>query len=165
MESGGHHQDKADAAYLFPHQILGLESIGDDVGKGTIVTDRAGQDEFDAFLDAGIEDPAAQQTLLHRLPDAARLSDLVDGPQMVFVTLSGADLLVQVDAEGGAIERGLDIVDRQAVAREENLNIALLDHFHEILRGARVNQAGTGHDQDLAALLAHLFHGLGDFLD
>ena len=129
MQRGGHHQGKAHAARFLAHHILGLEGIGDHVGKRPVVANRACQDKLHALFDAAIEDAPLHHPLLNGLVNAAGLSDRIDRSQMMLVTFAGANVFVQVDAQRRAKERAFDIVHRQTVAREQNLDEFIFDQL------------------------------------
>src|SRR5437660_380785 len=67
-----------------------------------------------------------------------------------------------VDAKRGAEQRRLDIMDRQRVAGEKDLDQTKLDQAREINPGASVHDRRTGDDQDPAARVANLPHLVGD---
>src|SRR5205823_8897422 len=67
-----------------------------------------------------------------------------------------------VDAKRGAEQRRLDIMDRQRIAGEKDLDQTKLDQAREINPGASVHDRRTGDNQDPAARVANLPHLVGD---
>ena len=65
---------------------------------------------------------------------------------MVFVPLVGQRATNQINAEGSAVKRLLDIVRRQRVAGKEQVHVAPIDQFLEVLAGPGVNHGRTRHD-------------------
>jgi len=65
---------------------------------------------------------------------------------------------LDVDAESGSEERRLDVVHRQRVAGEEDLDVAQLDEPGEIRAGAGVDHGGARDDEDPAGLPADRPH-------
>ena len=81
---------------------------------------------------------------------------------MVLVAVLDAAAHGEVDAQRGAVERGLDVVGRQRVAGEEDVDVPGLDQRDHRGRRSRVHDAGTADPEDLLALGLGLTHALGD---
>ena len=84
---------------------------------------------------------------------------------MVLVAVLDREAALQVHAQRGAVERGLDVVHRQRVAREQDLDESHLDQARQVAAGARVHDRRPGHDQDPTALAADQSHLAGDGRD
>ena len=122
VEHRAHHEDERDVAQLLAHDALRFERIGDDAGKRAVVANRAGKDDVDAVFDAGVHDPAREEALRDGGGDPAGRADLVDRVHVVFVTGLGQPAPLNADAERGAIENALDVVNGEAVASEKALH-------------------------------------------
>jgi hypothetical protein len=68
-------------------------------------------------------------------------------------------------AEARAEQRGLDVVRRDRVAAEEHVDVPVADHLREVRAAPRVDDRGTGDDQDLPAAPSDLAHLARDLLD
>ena len=49
-----------------PHQLLGLQHVGDDLGQRAVVADAAGQEEIDAVADALVHDARGEHARCRR---------------------------------------------------------------------------------------------------
>jgi hypothetical protein len=127
VQSRCHHQSETHAANFLAHHFLSLQCVGNDVGKRPVIANRSGQDEVNTFVDAAIKYPTLNEAAFNRLFDAPRPPYGIDCPEMMFVTFASANLFVEINTEGGAVKRRLDIVHGQAIAREQDLNVISFD--------------------------------------
>jgi len=74
---------------FFAHDLLRFDDIRGDAWDRAFVTNRAGQNNIDLVLDAGVQDAAGQNLFLHGRRDPATGADSVDGPHVVLVTAPG----------------------------------------------------------------------------
>src|SRR5262249_5576074 len=77
--------------------------------------------------------------------------DRVDGAHVVTVTPLDRAAGLEIDAERGAEQRLLHVMDRERVAREEHVDEAAADEIAEIPSAARMDDDRAGHDGDALA--------------
>src|SRR5439155_13534433 len=157
------HQIETHTANFIAHHFLSLQCDGNDVGKRPVITNRSGQDEVNAFVDAAIKYPALNEAAFNRLLDAPRPPYGIDGPEMMLVTFARSNVFVEINTEGGAVKRRLDIVHGQAVACEQDLNIISFDQPDEMARGAGMHEPRARHNENTAAFPPDCLHRCGDF--
>jgi beta-galactosidase/beta-glucuronidase len=80
----------------------------------------------------------------------------------LLVTVLDALAVTEVDPERRAVEGRLDVVRRQRVAREQQVDVAGFDQRDHRRGGAGVHERRTADPQDPAALVLDLTHPLGD---
>ena len=73
-----------------------------------------------------------------------------------------ARALGEVDAERGAVQRGLDVVGGQRVAGEQDVDVAGVDQPHHGRGGAGVDDGGAADPEDPLPGRLDLAHPLGD---
>jgi hypothetical protein len=75
-----------------------LERIGYDVGKRPIIANGSGEDKLNAFFYAAVKYARSDKPAFDSLLNPPGLSYGVDGPEVVFMALAGANCLVEVNA-------------------------------------------------------------------
>src|SRR5438067_384371 len=152
-------------ADLLAHQALRLERVGHHVWQRPVVTDRPGQDVARVGADARVHDAVGQQALLHGGADAARPPHAVDRPQMVLVPTFLRNAFGQRHAKRGAEHGHLDVVGRQSVASEQNVDVTLTNQAGDVVARPRVHQHRATHQDDPAMPRADLAQALGDLVN
>lgn len=104
MEQGADHDDHINIPEMLSHLILCNHDIGDDIGKGTIITDRTCENEGHIVFDAFIHDALFDHSLFNGIFDRARTNHLTDGVYVVFVTTACKGARIQVHTKRGAKE-------------------------------------------------------------
>src|SRR5262249_11259943 len=135
-----------------------LDDVGDDLGERAVVADGPGQDELDTILDARIHDAGREQAGFDRLTDAAYRADPVDRAQVVFVTGVRGLPAIQGHPKRSPVQRILDVVRRQGVAGEEDVDVATLDEAAKVLAGAGVDDGWPGDEEVLLPGTTALVH-------
>ena len=72
---------------------------------------------------------------------------------------------VEVHAERGAEERLLDVVDRERIARQHDVHVAVANQLLEVGRSAGVHHHRSGDDGDSPARVFDLLHHRRDAPD
>ena len=119
----------------------------------------------DAGADAFVKDAAGQHALLHGLADAATVADRIDGREMVAMPVIRGGAADEIDAQRGAEQGLLDIMDGDGISAENGLDVALANEAGKMFAAAGVDDDGAGHDHDPALLLAAAAHLPRDALD
>src|SRR6266545_4771654 len=89
----------------------------------------------------------------------------VDGPHVVLMSVLDRETARDVHPKRGAEERGLDVVDGECIACEQDLHVTEFDQPREIDTRAGVHDRRPGDDQDPAARRAYLAHLGGNARD
>src|SRR6185369_10875560 len=97
--------------------------------------------------------------------NAAGAIDRVDGRHVIAVTLFDRCASHQVDAERCARQRELDVMHRQGVAREHDVDVAVADQRGEMLHATGVDDDRTSDDGYPSAGRLDLTHHLRDTSD
>jgi hypothetical protein len=118
------HDREAHVGQLRTHGALALDDVGVDVGQGAVVADGTHEHERLAGLDHRVHDAAGQHPGADGLADRSRGADRVDRADVVLVAVRHTGALGEVDAEGRAEQRGLDVVGGQCVAGEQDVDVA-----------------------------------------
>jgi len=150
---------------LIADRVLRLDRVGDRVRKRAVVADRARKHGVDIVLHALVHHALADDPVLDGGFDPARADDLRDGPDVVFVALPRVFERLHVHPERGAVQRALEVVGGEAVARRERVDVACLDQLGERVARSRVDHRGAGDDHHVPAGLGHLAELLGDLSD
>src|SRR5438876_995248 len=102
-----------------------------------------------------MHDPRAHETLPHGGRDPAGAPDLVDGTHVE--RMAAFDTLPRArHTERRPEDRGLEVVNRDGVATEERLHVAVLDEPDHVFARPRMYQSGAHHPDDLPAALLFL---------
>jgi lysine-ketoglutarate reductase/saccharopine dehydrogenase-like protein (TIGR00300 family) len=144
---------------------LPFDDVGVDVGQWSVVAHRADEDELLRVPDHCVHDAAGESAVGDRRRDRARAADRVDGTDVVLVPVLDAFAVGEVDAQRGAVQRGLDVVSGEGVAGEEDVDEVVLHQCHHRGRRAGVDDGRPADPQDLAAVGLHLTHALRDLPD
>ena len=128
------------------------------VWQRPVVAHAAGEHVIHAVADALVHHARGEHALLDRRPQAARSADGVDGPHVVAVAPLDRFAGVEVHAERGPKERLLDVVNRQGVTGQQHIDESGTDQLLEVGRSARMNDDGTGDDDDPSARGLYLAH-------
>ena len=92
----------------------------------------------------------------------AGAEDRVDGAHVVAVAALDRAPALHVDAERRAVERLLDVVHGERVAREQHVHVAVADQIAEVGAAAGVDDDGAGDERDAFARLLGRAHHRGD---
>ena len=127
MQHRSHHQSRRYAGNFFSHRILRFEGVGDDFRQWAVVADRASQHKSNAMPHAGRHDSGLKRPVFDRTRNAADCADDVQRAHLIFVTTLGQGTLFEIDPERCAEKRVLDIVQRERVPAEEQIDKSKLD--------------------------------------
>ena len=165
VQSGGYDQYEAELVDEGSHAVLGLDHVGDHVRERAVISYRAGQHVVDSVLETTIHDAAGEDALVDRFGDAAAATNGVDGSNVVLVAGIDGQGSLQVYAQRSAKEGLFDVMGRQGVAGEQNLNVPRLDQSYDMSARPGVNDRRPADQQDLLARSFDFPHPLGDLAD
>ena len=97
--------------------------------------------------------------------NAAGTAHGVDGAHVIAMAVLDRMAATEIDAERSAGQRDLDVVHRERVTREEDVDVAEADQITEVLRAAGVHDDRTGDKRDLPAIGLDAAHHVGDARD
>ena len=155
LQGRAHHHRDGNALQSGSHRFLRLDRIGNHIRQRAVISDGAGENKINAVLHTGVHDAALEQATRDRLLDAAQPADRVDRAEMILGAFIGERALLEMHAERSPKERVLDVMRRQRVAGEKQIDIAPLDQLLEIFAGPRVHDRRAADDENLALRLAH----------
>src|SRR5262249_49774894 len=155
----------ADALESCRIAILGLDEIRQRLRQRAIVSNAAGEYDIDAVAHAFVHDAAGEESALDRCVDAARTADRVDRADVMAVAAFHSAAAIEIDSERGAVERLLQVVNRECVAGEQHLYISAADQIGEVSGAAGVDCDWPGDERDSAAGRLDLPHQPGDLRD
>ena len=85
--------------------------------------------------------------------DSSQTSNAVDRPQMMLVSRFHNVAAIQSHAQAGSKQSLLDVMSRQCVAREEDIDIAGANESANVLAAASVHDRWSTHNERPAAVL------------
>ena len=147
------------------HLALRFLGVGDDIGQGTVIADRTGEDGFDVVAHTFVHDAFAQNALLDGGAQIAGAANRVDRDHVVAMPALDGLTGVKRNAERCAEERGFDIVRGNRVSAKENLDVPRANDTGKELPSATMHDRGTGDDENFAAVRACFLHRFRDLFD
>jgi hypothetical protein len=122
MEHGREHEDHVGARDELGMFALSLEEVHAGLGTGAVVADGTSHAKGNLVANALEHDASGQNALPDGGRDSPTAPDGVDGGEMIAVTLAHRAALLEIHPERGSEEGLLDVVDRDGVSSEEELN-------------------------------------------
>src|SRR6266513_5281736 len=99
---------------------------------------------------ARAHDPGSERSIFYGVSNSTGGTHEVDGAHMIFVPAIGKGVLCEIDAKGSTKESTLDIVNRERISRDEEVNVSAFDHPLEIFGRAGVHDRRSGYDQNFS---------------
>src|SRR6185437_15088268 len=114
------------------------------------------------MANAFIHDTAFQDAPLDGPANATESPHGIDGAQMMLVSFLHRQAAIQRNAETGAEQRLLDVVRRQGVAGEQDVDVAGANQLADMLDAAGMDHGGTEDGEDFLAGRLGTLHRRGN---
>src|SRR5437773_10903599 len=102
------------------------------------------------MFQARAHDPASERSIFHSVANSTGRAHEVDRAHMIFVSSIGKRAVFEIHPKGSTKERTLDIVNRERISRDDEVNVSAFDHPLEIFGRAVVHDRRAGYDQNFS---------------
>ncbi len=143
---------------------LHVTHIGDHLRQWTVISNASPEDVVGAAFHQLVHDPAFEHAGIDSRSERSVSPDLVDRADVVLVTVLGRDALRQIDPKRRSEHVRLDVVGRDAVAREQRIDVPSADEGADIGRGPRMHYGRARNPQDAPPRFFDRAHLVGDLL-